>query len=79
MQKVINQSILKCSPNAEAQKLYGMASTENVKHDSIINDITSENALERHQVKRRYRSILSKEFKERTSNNFFGLKNNSLL
>ena len=38
MQKVINQSILKCSPNAEAQKLYGMASTENVKHDSIIND-----------------------------------------
>ena len=78
MQKVINQSILKCSSNAQAQELYGMASKENVKLDSIINDIT-ENGLERHQVKTRCRSILSKEFKERTSNNFFGLKNNSLL
>ena len=79
MQKVINQSILKCSSNAEVQKLCGMASKENVKHDGMINDITSENGLERHQVKTRCRSILSKECKETTWNNFFGLKNNSLL
>ena len=79
MQKVINQSILKCSSNAEAQELYGMASKENVKLDGIRHDITSDKGLERHQVKTRCRSILSTESKETTWNNFFGLKNNSLL
>ena len=33
-----------------------------------------ENGLERHQVKTKCRSILSKEFKETTWNNFLGLK-----
>ena len=62
--KVSTRSILKCSLNAEAQKLYELTSNKNVKHDCIINDITSENGLERHQVKTKYRSILSKKFKE---------------
>ena len=43
-----------------------------VKHDCIINDITSENGLERHQVKKKCRSILSKKFKETTWNNILG-------
>ena len=35
----------------------------------MINDMTSENGLERHQVKTKCRSILSKQFKETTWNN----------
>ena len=50
-----------------------------VKHDCIINDITSENGLERHQVKTKCRSILSKKFKETTWNNFLGLKEQSTI
>ena len=56
MQKVSNQSILKYSLNAEAQKLYELTSNKNVKHGCIINDITSENGLERHQIKTKCRS-----------------------
>ena len=43
--KVSNRSILKCSLNAEAQKLYELTFNKNVKYDCIINDITSENDL----------------------------------
>ena len=64
--KVSNRSILKCSPNAEVQKLDEQTSNKNIKHECIINDITSENGLERHQVKTKCRSIISKKFKEIT-------------
>ena len=53
--KVSNQSFLKFSLNAEVQKLYELTSNKNVKHDCIINDITLENGLERHQVKTKWR------------------------
>ena len=45
--------------------------------DCKINDITSENVLERQQVKTKCRSVLSKEFKETTWNYFLGLKEQS--
>ena len=70
---------MKCSLNAEAQKLYELTSNKNVKHDCIINDITYENGLERYQVKTKCRSILSKKFKETTWNNFLGLKEQSTI
>ena len=65
---------MKCSLNAEAQKLCELISNKIAKHDCIINDITLKNGLERHQVKTKSRSILLKEFKEITWNNFLGLK-----
>ena len=77
--KVSNRSILKCWLNAEAQKLYELTSNKNVKHDCKINDMTSENGLERHQVKTKCRSILSKQFKETTWNNFLSLKEQSTI
>ena len=44
----------------------------------MINDITLENGLERHQVKKKCRSILSKELKE-THVIIFGILKNSQL
>ena len=73
------QNILKYSLNDEAQKLYERTSNKNVKYDCIINDITSKNGLERHQVKTKCRSILSKEFKQTTWNNLLGLKKPSTI
>ena len=70
---------MKCSLNAEAQKLYKLKYNKNVKHDCIINDITSENGLEKHQVKTKCRSILSKKFKETTWNDFLSLKEQSTI
>ena len=69
-----NRSILKCSFNGETQKLFELTSNKNVKLDCIINDTTLEYWLERHEVKAKYRSILSKEFKETTWNDLLGLK-----
>ena len=74
--QVSNRSILKCSLNTEAQKLYELTSN---KHDCIINDITYENGLERHQVKTKCKRILLKKFKETTRNNFWGLKEQSTI
>ena len=65
---------MKCSFNVEAHKLYVLTSNKNIKHDCIINDITTDNGLERHQVKTKHRSILSKKFTETAWNNFLGLK-----
>lgn len=75
--KARNQSILKCSLNAQSsktQKLHKLISNKNVKHNCTINDRTSENGLERLQVKTKCRIILSNKFKETTWSNFLGLK-----
>ena len=59
--QVTNKSILKYSLNVDAQKSYELTSNKNIKinYDCIINDVTSKNGLERHQVKTKCRSILS--------------------
>ena len=45
--KVSNRSNLKCALNTEPPKLYELTSNKNVKHDGIVNDITSEYGLEK--------------------------------
>ena len=59
---------MKYSLNAEAQKIHELTSNKKVKHDCIINDIKSENVLDRRQVKTKSKckSIVSREFKETT-------------
>ena len=64
--KLSNRYVLRFSLNAKAQKLYELTFNRDNKHDCVINDITSANGLERHRVKSKCRSILSKEFKEPT-------------
>ena len=75
--KLRNRCLLRFSLNSKAQKLYELTSNRDNKHDCVINYITSANGLERHRVKSKCRSILSKEFKETTWNNFLGLKEQS--
>ena len=76
--KVSNRSILKCSLNAEAQKLYELTSNKNIKHDCIIKDITQENGIERHQIKKSAEVYYQKSLKKQHAIIFWVLKNSLL-